>query len=87
MKVLPSGVYQYRLIVDGQWKYAPELPWTQDDAGNTYNLLDLKVILLSSPLSIKCVCKMSIVDQSIFLLICHITLGSLAVPLVLLGSH
>lgn len=44
MKVLPSGVYQYRFIVDGQWKYAPDLPWTQDDAGNSYNMLDLQVI-------------------------------------------
>ncbi|KAK1395442.1 SNF1-related protein kinase regulatory subunit beta-2 [Heracleum sosnowskyi] len=42
MKVLPSGVYQYRFIVDGQWKYAPDLPWTQDDAGNSYNILDLQ---------------------------------------------
>ncbi|XP_038712279.1 SNF1-related protein kinase regulatory subunit beta-2 [Tripterygium wilfordii] len=42
MKVLPSGVYQYRFIVDGQWRYAPDLPWAQDDVGNAYNLLDLK---------------------------------------------
>lgn len=42
MKVLPSGVYQYRFIVDGQFKYAPELPWTQDEAGYYYNILDLE---------------------------------------------
>ncbi|KAH7526069.1 hypothetical protein ACOSP7_015893 [Xanthoceras sorbifolium] len=42
MKVLPSGVYQYRFIVDGQWKYAPDLPWAQDDVGNAYNILDLQ---------------------------------------------
>ncbi|KAL1804118.1 hypothetical protein ACET3Z_032765 [Daucus carota] len=42
MKVLPSGVYRYRFIVDGQWRYAPDLPWTQDDAGNAYNILDLQ---------------------------------------------
>lgn len=42
MKVLPSGVYQYRFIVDGQWRYAPDLPWAQDDAGNAYNTLDLQ---------------------------------------------
>ncbi|XP_015879914.2 SNF1-related protein kinase regulatory subunit beta-2 [Ziziphus jujuba] len=42
MKVLPSGVYQYRFIVDGQWRYAPDLPMAQDDAGNPYNILDLK---------------------------------------------
>ncbi|GLT24917.1 hypothetical protein SLA2020_000790 [Shorea laevis] len=42
MKVLPSGVYHDRFIVDGQWSYAPELPWYQDDAGNAYNILDLQ---------------------------------------------
>ncbi|KAJ7967835.1 SNF1-related protein kinase regulatory subunit beta-2 [Quillaja saponaria] len=42
MKVLPSGVYQYRFIVDGQWRYAPDLPRAQDDAGNAYNVLDLQ---------------------------------------------
>ncbi|XP_028754927.1 SNF1-related protein kinase regulatory subunit beta-2-like [Neltuma alba] len=42
MKVLASGVYQYRFLVDGQWRYAPDLPWAQDDAGNAYNILDLQ---------------------------------------------
>ncbi|CAN6900254.1 unnamed protein product [Brassica oleracea] len=42
MKVLPSGVYEYRFIVDGQWRHAPELPLARDDAGNTFNLLDLQ---------------------------------------------
>ncbi|KDP35506.1 hypothetical protein JCGZ_08944 [Jatropha curcas] len=42
MKVLPSGVYQYRFIVDRQWKYIPDLPWAQDDSGNAYNVLDLQ---------------------------------------------
>ncbi|KAI4298818.1 hypothetical protein L6164_032335 [Bauhinia variegata] len=42
MKVLPSGVYQYRFLVDGRWRYAPDLPWAQDEAGNTYNILDLQ---------------------------------------------
>ncbi|KAF5194694.1 Snf1-related protein kinase regulatory subunit beta-2, partial [Thalictrum thalictroides] len=45
MKVLPSGVYQYRFIVDGQWRYVPDLPWAHDDVGNVYNILDLQVIL------------------------------------------
>lgn len=43
MKVLPSGVYQYRFLVDGQWRHAPDLPWAQDDVGNVYNILDLQV--------------------------------------------
>ncbi|KAL6197807.1 hypothetical protein ACLB2K_027601 [Fragaria x ananassa] len=42
MKVLPSGVYQYRFVVDGQWRCAPDLPLSHDDAGNSYNLLDLQ---------------------------------------------
>ncbi|KAH6777241.1 SNF1-related protein kinase regulatory subunit beta-2 [Perilla frutescens var. hirtella] len=42
MKVLPSGVYQYRFLVDGQWRHSPDLPWDQDDSGNAYNILDLQ---------------------------------------------
>ncbi|XP_061339831.1 SNF1-related protein kinase regulatory subunit beta-2-like [Gastrolobium bilobum] len=42
MKVLPSGVYQYRFIVDGRWRYTPDLPWAKDDAENAYNILDLQ---------------------------------------------
>ncbi|KAJ9566312.1 hypothetical protein OSB04_002278 [Centaurea solstitialis] len=42
LKVLPSGVYQYRFIVDGQWRYSPDMPWTQDESGNTCNILDLQ---------------------------------------------
>ncbi|KAI7731481.1 hypothetical protein M8C21_026905 [Ambrosia artemisiifolia] len=42
LKILPSGVYQYRFIVDGQWRYSPDVPCTQDEAGNTYNILDLQ---------------------------------------------
>ncbi|PIN12274.1 Protein involved in Snf1 protein kinase complex assembly [Handroanthus impetiginosus] len=42
MKVLPSGVYQYRFIVDGQWRHSPDQPWEQDDSGHAYNILDLQ---------------------------------------------
>lgn len=42
MKVLPSGVYQYRFIVDGQWRYSPDVAWITDEAGNYYNVLDLQ---------------------------------------------
>ncbi|KAK9051836.1 hypothetical protein SSX86_028464 [Deinandra increscens subsp. villosa] len=42
LKILPSGVYQYRFVVDGQWRYSPDVPWTQDETGNTYNILDLQ---------------------------------------------
>lgn len=42
VKVLPSGVYQYRFIVDGQWRYLPDMPWVHDEAGNPCNILDLE---------------------------------------------
>ncbi|CAA2987952.1 SNF1-related kinase regulatory subunit beta-2 [Olea europaea subsp. europaea] len=42
MKVLPSGVYKYRFIVEGQWRYSPDFPWAQDESGNAYNILDLQ---------------------------------------------
>lgn len=42
VKVLPSGVYHYRFIVDGQWRYSPELPQEHDDLGNIFHVLDLK---------------------------------------------
>lgn len=45
MKVLPSGVYHYRFIVDGQWRYAPDLPCERDDTGNVFNVLDLQDII------------------------------------------
>ncbi|KAF5943477.1 hypothetical protein HYC85_017554 [Camellia sinensis] len=44
MKVLPSGVFQYKFIVDGQWRYAPDMPWAQDETGNAYNILDLQML-------------------------------------------
>jgi len=44
MKVLPSGVYQFRFIVDGLKRYTPDSPWARDDAGNAYNILDLQVL-------------------------------------------
>lgn len=47
MKVLPSGVYQYRFVVDGAWRYAPDIPWIQDETGNYFNVLDLQVNLFS----------------------------------------
>ncbi|KAL3519267.1 hypothetical protein ACH5RR_017416 [Cinchona calisaya] len=42
MKVLPSGVYRYRFIVDGQWRYLPDMLWIHDEAGNPCNILDLQ---------------------------------------------
>ncbi|KAL3627275.1 SNF1-related protein kinase regulatory subunit beta-2 [Castilleja foliolosa] len=42
MNVIPSGVYQYRFLVDGEWRYSPDHPWDRDDSGNEYNILDLQ---------------------------------------------
>nr|XP_029116721.1 SNF1-related protein kinase regulatory subunit beta-1 isoform X2 [Elaeis guineensis] len=39
--VLPSGVYQYKFIVDGEWRHIPDLPCLTDDMGQTVNLLDV----------------------------------------------
>ncbi|KAF5184128.1 Snf1-related protein kinase regulatory subunit beta-2 [Thalictrum thalictroides] len=39
--VLPSGIYQYRFIVDGERRYLPDLPCISDDIGITNNLLDV----------------------------------------------
>lgn len=43
LMVLPSGVYQYKFIVDGQLKYIPDLPFVSDEMGNITNLLDVHV--------------------------------------------
>uniref|UniRef100_A0A0E0L455 Association with the SNF1 complex (ASC) domain-containing protein n=1 Tax=Oryza punctata TaxID=4537 RepID=A0A0E0L455_ORYPU len=39
--VLPSGVYHYRIIVDGEPKHVPELPHVADEGGQVANLLDV----------------------------------------------
>ncbi|WOK95940.1 SNF1-related protein kinase regulatory subunit beta-1-like isoform X5 [Canna indica] len=41
LMVLPSGVYQYKFIVDGQFRYIPDLPSATDEMGNITNLLDV----------------------------------------------
>lgn len=44
--VLPSGIYHYKFIVDGEWKYIPDLPFVADEMGNVCNLLDVHVRVL-----------------------------------------
>ncbi|KAJ4840605.1 SNF1- protein kinase regulatory subunit beta-1 [Turnera subulata] len=39
--VLPSGIYHYKFIVDGEWRYIPDLPFEADDLGRVCNLLDV----------------------------------------------
>lgn len=39
--ILPSGVYRYRFVVDGERKCLPDLPCETDIMGNAVNLLDV----------------------------------------------
>ncbi|KAK9279400.1 hypothetical protein L1049_013079 [Liquidambar formosana] len=39
--VLPSGIYHYKFIVDGEWRYIPDLPFIADEMGHVCNLLDV----------------------------------------------
>lgn len=43
--VLPSGVYQYKFIVDGELRYIPDLPCVADEKGCPSNLLDVHVCI------------------------------------------
>ena len=42
VKMLLPGVYQYKFIVDGQWRHDPNLPWIHDDQGNLNNVLTVQ---------------------------------------------
>ncbi|CAM8978543.1 unnamed protein product [Rhodiola kirilowii] len=39
--VLPSGIYHYKFIVDGEWRHSPDLPSIADEMGCVCNLLDV----------------------------------------------
>ncbi|XP_004288390.1 PREDICTED: SNF1-related protein kinase regulatory subunit beta-1 [Fragaria vesca subsp. vesca] len=39
--VLPSGIYRYKFIVDGEPRYIPDLPFIADEMGHVCNLLDV----------------------------------------------
>ncbi|KAK6925492.1 Association with the SNF1 complex (ASC) domain [Dillenia turbinata] len=41
--VLPSGIYHYKFLVDGEWRYIPDLPFVSDELGHVCNLLDVNV--------------------------------------------
>jgi hypothetical protein len=43
--VLPSGIFHYRFIVDGEQRYIPDLPYVADEMGNVCNLLDVNVCI------------------------------------------
>ena len=42
VKLLPPGVYQYKFIVDGTWRYAPDLPAAYDEMGNVNNVAEVQ---------------------------------------------
>ncbi|KAI5061037.1 hypothetical protein GOP47_0023542 [Adiantum capillus-veneris] len=42
VKLLPPGVYQFRFLVDGTFRYSPDLPCTHDERGLVKNVLDLQ---------------------------------------------
>jgi 5'-AMP-activated protein kinase regulatory beta subunit len=42
VKLLPPGVYQYKFVVDGEWKYAPDQPAMYDEGGNVNNVLEVQ---------------------------------------------
>lgn len=46
LMVLPSGVYHYKFIVDGQRRYIPDLPFIADEMGNVFNLLNVSVSVI-----------------------------------------
>mmetsp|Transcript_26489 Transcript_26489/g.23453 ORF Transcript_26489/g.23453 Transcript_26489/m.23453 type:complete len:242 (-) Transcript_26489:329-1054(-) len=37
---LPRGVYYYKFIVDGEWKFSPDDPTAPDEHGNINNVID-----------------------------------------------
>ncbi|KAK6153200.1 hypothetical protein DH2020_012839 [Rehmannia glutinosa] len=39
--VLPSGIFRYKFIVDGEVRYIPDLPSETDEMGHVCNLLDV----------------------------------------------
>ncbi|XP_057441497.1 SNF1-related protein kinase regulatory subunit beta-1 isoform X2 [Lotus japonicus] len=47
--VLPSGIYHYRFVVDGEQRYIPELPYVTDEMGHVYNLLDVNDYVPENP--------------------------------------
>ena len=42
IQLLPPGVYQYKFIVDGQWRHDPNLPSMYDEMGNVNNVMEVQ---------------------------------------------
>lgn len=39
---IPKGIHVFKFLVDGEWKYDPEIAFTTDDYGNINNLIEVK---------------------------------------------
>ncbi|KAJ7960449.1 SNF1-related protein kinase regulatory subunit beta-2 [Quillaja saponaria] len=50
--VLPSGIYHYKLTVDGELRYIPDLPFITDEMGHVCNLLDVNDYVPENPESV-----------------------------------
>ncbi|XP_018444115.1 SNF1-related protein kinase regulatory subunit beta-1 isoform X2 [Raphanus sativus] len=50
--VLPSGIYHCKVIVDGECKHIPDLPFVSDETGNVCNILDVHNFVPENPESI-----------------------------------
>ena len=42
IKLLPPGVYQFKFIVDGDWRYDPNQPAMYDEMGNVNNVIEVQ---------------------------------------------
>jgi 5'-AMP-activated protein kinase regulatory beta subunit len=42
VRLLPPGVYQYKFIVDGEWRYDPNQKAMYDDMGNVNNVIEVQ---------------------------------------------
>lgn len=42
VKLLAPGVYQYKFIVDGEWRYAADQPAILDEMGNVNNVVEVR---------------------------------------------
>lgn len=66
--VLPSGIYHYKFIVDGNVKYIPDLPYEADEMGNVVNLLDVCVSNISK-LLVVIPCKWDVIGSILSVLL------------------
>ena len=44
IKLLPPGVYQYKFIVDGIWRYDVNQACMYDEMGNVNNVIEVQVL-------------------------------------------